>query len=388
MKDKKRLGIIVSIIFAFLLMILLILWSVMQYVEFSENTANTPDGASVPQNTISATDILEKNNVVIEEEYENKIYVKFDKDLFKENGKDNSEYFLDIINGINNINPEKDYYLIDTEKEIEIHVVVNSNNTYKYTINGKEDYFDHVDGKAYVEVSKSKLSESSHFYYDNSILNMGIANGFYLENLKDKLGEGRDIGNGYISYLDGAVFARTSPVGAIRNIVFTGLYEGNITSDVKVGTPLEKIKELYPQNAFGGISERYLGYISDDYYCFFYPDEISIYTYKYETNSRFENILKEYINTNDLNTFVTRISATYSVYDSLEYDEDLQSASILMSNRGINIEIRDNDPKGITLYNNYCFTKKTRDLVKEGKISYKNEDLVNLCEKERRIANK
>ena len=388
MKNKKRMGIIIGVIIAFLFMILLILWSILQYVEFSQNTATTPVGTSIPEETTSAVDILEKNNVVIEEEYEDKIYVKFDKDLYDENGEENSEYFLNIINGINKLNPREDYYLIDTDKEIEIHVTVRSNNTYEYTINGKEDYYDEVDGKTYADVSKSKISESSHFYYDNSILSMGMMNNYYIRRIKDELGEGRDLGNGYTSYLDGGVFVRTSPIGTMRNVIFTGLYEDTITADVKVGTPLEKIKELYPEPAFGGLSDNYLGYITDDLYSFFYPDEVSIYTYTYEENDRFESILEDYLETNDLEDFVTRIVATYPVYDSFEFDKELQSASILMSNRGINVEIRDNNPKGITLYNNYCFTERSRNFVKEGKISYKNEDLVHLCEKERRISSR
>ena len=211
---------------------------------------------------------------------------------------------------------------------------------------------------------------------------------YYIKEMEDELGEGRDIGNGYKSYKDGEMFIRTSPVGAIRNIVYTGLYDDEITEGVKVGTPLKTIKEMFPQNAFGSISEGYLGYITNDLYSFFYPDEVSVYTYKYDENDRFESILKDYLETGDLKDFATRISATYSVYDSFEYDEDLESASILISNRGIKIEIRDNDPKGITLYNNYCFTEKTRNYVKEGKISYKNEDLVDLCERQRRIASR
>ena len=369
MKDKKKLGIIISFIVAFLLMLLLILWSIKQYIDLSNRTAIAPVNDFTPEEKVTAVDILEKNNTVVDEEYEDKIYVKFDKDLFDENGKSNEEYFTRIIDDINSLRPESDYYLIDKEKEIEIHVILNQNNTYKYTINNNENYFDKVDGDVYAEVSRSKISESSHFYYNNDFLYLGAMSSYYIKEMEDELGEGRDIGNGYKSYKDGGMFIRTSPVGAIRNIVYTGLYDDEITEGVKVGTPLKTIKEMFPQNAFGSISEGYLGYITNDLYSFFYPDEVSVYTYKYDENDRFESILKDYLETGDLKDFATRISATYSVYDSFEYDEDLESASILISNRGIKIEIRDNDPKGITLYNNYCFTEKTRNYVKEGKIS-------------------
>ncbi len=118
MKDKKKVGIILSFIIAFLLLILLILLSIMQYIDFSKKTAVAPENDEVPKEITTATEILENNNVVIEEEYENKIYVKFDKDLYGKNGKNNSEYFTRIIDDINSLNPEGDYYLIDKEKEI------------------------------------------------------------------------------------------------------------------------------------------------------------------------------------------------------------------------------------------------------------------------------
>ena len=55
--------------------------------------------------------------------------------------------------------------------------------------------------------------------------------------------------------------------------------------------------------------------------------------------------------------------------------------------RGMEIDIQNNDPKGITLYNNYCFTDDSRQLVKDGYISYRDVDAVLKYEKERRSGN-
>ena len=37
-----------------------------------------------------------------------------------------------------------------------------------------------------------------------------------------------------------------------------------------MSTPLKDILKRYPENSFGSIDEGYLGYITNDYYYFFY----------------------------------------------------------------------------------------------------------------------
>ena len=73
MKDKKKLGIIISFIVAFLLMLLLILWSIKQYIDLSNRTAIAPVNDFTPEEKVTAVDILEKNNTVVDKEHEDKI---------------------------------------------------------------------------------------------------------------------------------------------------------------------------------------------------------------------------------------------------------------------------------------------------------------------------
>ena len=64
-------------------------------------------------------------------------------------------------------------------------------------------------------------------------------------------------------------------------------------------------------------------------------------------------------------------------YDYLEYDKDTQSAKILYSTRGIDINIKNNDPRGITFYNNYYLTDYTKSLIKTGVVSFEpDKDLI------------
>ncbi len=57
----------------------------------------------------------------------------------------------------------------------------------------------------------------------------------------------------------------------------------------------------------------------------------------------------------------------------------------MFSNRGFEIDIEDNNPKGIILYSNYYFTEKTEKYVEDGLITLREkQDSVEKIEKERR----
>ena len=72
-------------------------------------------------------------------------------------------------------------------------------------------------------------------------------------------------------------------------------------------------------------------------------------------------------------------------YDSFEYDEETQTAKIMYSTRGVDINIVNNDPKGITFYNNYYLTDYIKGLVKTGVVSFEPDvDLIEKVELERR----
>ena len=151
---------------------------------------------------------------------------------------------------------------------------------------------------------------------------------------------------------------------------------------------VEKVFELEPDIDFGSVSQGYLGYRQLDYYLFFYNDEVSIYTYSYKKNTKFEELLQEYLKTKDLGKFVKLLSKKWMAYDYLEYDEEKQNARIMYSTRGVDINIENNEPKGITFYSNYYLTDYITSLVKTGVVSFEpDEDLVQKYEFERRNNN-
>lgn len=230
------------------------------------------------------------------------------------------------------------------------------------------------------------LGEKSIMFSSNNYLSALRVRGMNTSIISSELGEGKELRNGYISYKDDSIQLRTTLIKTVRNIIFTNKYdEDEIVKGVTTKTKLKDIKELYPNNNFGGLDKDYLGYITNDFYYFFYDDEISVYGLTYREDNEFEKILTKYLDDRDLDSFVNSIKTTIRYYDYLEYDPEIKKAHIMVSNRGYEIDIEGNDPKGIILYNNYYFTDTTRDYVKRGLITLNQyDDLVEKIEKERR----
>lgn len=314
------------------------------------------------------------------------IRVNFPKDLYDEDGNSNERYFNNLIEAIKPFYPQKSFILLDPIRNIEINVTYSRDEEkYIIKINGLENYYENVDGEVYTEVDNTKIEESANIITSNLLLSKLANNNFYFSSIEDMLEEDKELENGYSSYNNGQIKIKKSSINTVRNIILTSDYEGEINSYINTKTKLDEILEKYPNVAFGSLEEGYLGYISREYYYFFYDDEISIYSYSYSKNKQFEKFLEDYLKTKDLDKFVSLIESNYKVYDSLEYDSEIKKAHIIFSNRGIEIDIKDNDSKGITLYSNYLFSDTSKKYVREGLISLNShEDLLNKMEKNRK----
>lgn len=240
------------------------------------------------------------------------------------------------------------------------------------------------------ELSKKEnnilIGDKSAIFTSNKYLSALKVTGMNTRLIYPELGEGKELRNGYVSYKDDSIQLRTTLIKTVRNIIFTNKYtEEEIVKGVTTKTSLKEIKELYPNNNFGGIDKDYLGYITDDFYYFFYDDEISVYGLTYREDTKFEEILTKYLEDKDLEKFVNSIKSTLRYYDYLEYDPEIKKAHIMFSSRGYEINIEENNPKGIILYNNYYFTDTTSKYVEDGLITLnEHENLVEKIEKERR----
>lgn len=335
-----------------------------------------------PQNVEEA--IIASGSEYIKED-ENKIYVKFINDLYDEKENSNEIYFNKLIDELKRFYEKKDFYLIDNSKDIEIYAKY-EDESYVIIINGIEDYFEKVDGKIYSDINKIELPQRQVIYTYNDFLNGLAAGQMSIKYISKMLGEGEELENGYISYLDGAILLKTTTSKTVRNIIFTYKYDNEVVKGVKVKTNLREILNLYPDKVFGSLEDKYLGYYTDDFYYFFYEDEISVYAITYNENDKFEEFLTNYLEDKDLDKFVNSIQSTIRNYDYLEYDPDIKKAHIMFSHKGYEIDIEENDPKGIILYSNYYFSNITKDYAQRGLITLKSkENSVEKIEKERRL---
>lgn len=236
------------------------------------------------------------------------------------------------------------------------------------------------------KIENISLGKKSAIFTSNNYLSALKVTDMNTRLIYPELGEGKDLGNGYVSYKEESILLRTTLIGTVRNIIFTRKYEDEeIVNGVTSKTPLREIKKLYPNNNFGGLDKDYLGYITNDFYYFFYDDEISVYGLTYKEDKKFEEILTKYLQDKDLDNFISTLKSNLRYYDYLEYDPEIKKAHVMFSHRGYEIDIEENNPKGIKLYNNYYFTDTTKDYVKKGLITLNEyENLVDKIEKERR----
>lgn len=379
----KKIIIVIPIVFIILMTILIALL----IITHKETNITQPSISIQPEKT---EDLIRKYGSEYISEENSKINVKFNKDLYNEDGSSNENYFNNLIDDLKPFYENSSFYLQDKEKNINISVKYSSyDEKYKVLINNTENFFEKTNGEAYSDVEKIKEIPTTNIDYVNDLMRTLEYNTMYFSSIKDKLGEGKELDNGYTSYFNGTVRIRLAPTKAVRNIIFSEDYKdpqnNPLTKQFDVGMTLREVQEKLPNNTFGSLEDGYLGYKNSNYYSFIYKDEISIYTYSYKYNKDFENLLKNYLETRDLDTFINVLVTRCKAYDYYEYDAEKKNAYVLFSNRGIEINIKGNDPKGITLYSNYFFTENTKQYVKDGLISLDSKtDLLDKTEKNRK----
>ena len=379
---QKILLIFIILFFCLLFLMFALLKTVENEVANTDMPSNTVD----EEKKITKKDIIEKYDSKYIREGVDYLEVVLSKGLFEEDGSSNQKYIESLMTDLIPFYTPKDYYIIDEEKEIEVYARYNEElEGYEFLINKVENFYDKVDGDDYIKVDTTQIAHGNTFSINNYFLDRLELYGFYFDKVADKFGEGTELSNGYMSYQNGEILVRNAPTGAVKHILFTEDYDEQITSRLTTGMSLEEIVETEPVYDFGSIEDGYIGYRQVAYYLFFYKDEVSVYTYSYKKHTVFEELLEEYLETKDLEKFVKRLSKKFMAYDYLEYDKDTQSAKILYSTRGIDINIKNNDPRGITFYNNYYLTDYTKSLIKTGVVSFEpDKDLIEKVEIERR----
>ena len=387
---SKRIKIFLIFLIALFFCVLCLL-IVLQYYLKKQDANSNNNVSFVTEETSPQTieDVIKKYESEFIKQDGNTIYVIFAKDLYDENGNSNKDFFYNLANDLTIFFPLENFEVIDEEKKIDLMAKFNNEtDSHIILINDLENFYEQSDGNSYTKVEKSEIVKPSALYVQNGYLERLVSYQMFLSSIKEYLDEGKESENGYISYENGTIKLKLAPNDSVMNIIFSEDYGYSILTDVESDTPLTKIYELHNDNTFGSLSDGYLGYRSNNLYYFFYGDETSVYGYSYRRNDTFEKLLEEYLNNKDLDKFITKLSEKMLSYDVLEYDKDIKKATMIFPTRGIEIKIEDNNPKGITLYSNYYFTDMTKEMVKNGKISYSTDDLVEKYEIQRRESSK
>ena len=114
---NKKLIIVIFLILLILLGILITLLVVTENI----NNMNTKD-VEVITEPKTIEDVIKKYNSEYIDEKDSTVYVKFNKDLYNEDGTSNETYFNNIINDLKPFYKLSSFNLIDEEKNININV--------------------------------------------------------------------------------------------------------------------------------------------------------------------------------------------------------------------------------------------------------------------------
>ena len=382
----KRIVLVFIIIVFCLLFFLLYL-----FVEYNQNNSinnfisfTTSEGET--KNTVR--EVIEKYESQYILEDNNTIYVVFSKDLYDKVGNSNKLFFTNIVNELEPFFENTDFYLTDNAKNIKIYAKFDSDlEKHVMIINNVEDYFDNTSGEDFIGVeSVNYAGETGILEADYKILRDLEDYGMNITKIEEELGEGTELENGYISYLDGKIKLKLLNENVIGNIVIDRSIDEKLFKNFDNYEVLEEIADEDPGYCFGSPEEEFLGYRTENVYYFIYDDEISMYGYSYTDNMSFEDLLSDYIEERNFETFIPILLGQMPLYDYCEYNMDTKTANIKYSLFGFEINIENNDPKGITLYNNYCFSEDSIKLVKNGLVTFNNyENTVEKAEIQRRV---
>ena len=123
--------------------------------------------ASSQPETLSS--ILARYDVEYIERNSNKIYVKFNFQLYNEDGSSNEKKLNNLLNELMNFF-QSTFYLIDEANDINITVFYSETGNTVITINNKTNFFEVTDGKTYYDINNVKIVPSKNIYTTNDIL--------------------------------------------------------------------------------------------------------------------------------------------------------------------------------------------------------------------------
>lgn len=356
-KDKKKFRKSMIITVAVLLLILLITIIVAKNMNKKYNSIEDFKNVKEVLEYLGCTYIRTEN--LKDEEYDQKIYLKFNKDLY-ENQVSNERFFNNLVQMVAKVSKYKSIILTDSEKKIEIKIKCNSssNEFQTYYINDVENYFSKQDSNNsinnFTEEDNTKISVNSN------IVKEAINKKWTYNDIN--FGTKESEFENYNIFFDEGIKVRVVS-NKVFNIIFDSNYKSAIVNNITVGTSLDKIKTELGTPTYEDSSNNVIGYKNSDIYIFFTEEEISVYRVDNTYNSKFYELLEKFVNGElDFQSFINELTSMWTDYDAYANTDNYYN--LVYTLKGVNIQVTTENKDGIHIYSNYLGLKKNEDIQK------------------------
>lgn len=278
--------------------------------------------------------------------YEVDLYLELKVAPFTQNISNQSYYeqlfaYCAKVLGYNN------FAIIDTNKDLVALIKCNKDNMTisNYYINGNEQYFQTEQSKIakeqYIEIKEFEFIPTSTQLKELIKQNWNANNSLF--GTKDG-----DFKN-YSIYFDEGISVRKID-GTVFNIVFNEKYSQEVLKGVTTQSTKEQVITTLGKPHFE--NNELIGYKTNDFYIFFYKNEISIYRKEIsDTNLEFAKIVEKYSNNNNIIQLTTELKNTWKDYNLYKYDTNYVVLQYAL--RGVSIMYNYNNNNGIFIYNNF-----------------------------------
>ena len=362
-KKRKKKNIILIVIVSLICIFIILLGLLVKYSKISNDDKNEIE-QSQSENSIKSIinnlgSIFQKEVVSEEKGFSTDIYLRFKYNLY-ENNKSQKVMYENLLRQICS-NKSTSFRLIDENRNIIIRVYFdNTNNSFYYTVNGKENYFDKADAKKAFENVLNV--EEINVDIDSSELKNIIDND-WKTNTDISATKESFCGNYDIYFEEGIKIRNISR--KVYNIIFTKNYKKSVFSNIYVGDDFKKVEDALGKPSFE--DNNVIGYKTKKFYIFFTEKEISIYRIEKYNYDEFEELLNQYIEEKiDVKTFTNKLTDLWNDYEEFNYDSNYVCLNYPL--QGVSMILNAETPYNIIIYSNYENKNDLKDLIENNKI--------------------
>lgn len=341
---RKKLYIIIGITIFIIIMVSVIY----KIIEKNSNPKTSINDFSSIQELVEYNECKYIKTVNSKEEgYKKDIYIEFSKPTIEQNGTTNEILYKNLTSQIAGKMLGTNFRIIDEKNDIIIRIQFKDKAVSLYTINNDYKYFESI--KTKYQALNYKEDVITNVQVQSNELASIINNGWKTSKLN--LGTMDSTCSGYNIYFDEGYKIREI-YSQVFNIVFTKQYTKNVFENIKTGMEKEDIIKVLGNPTYEDTQNNIIGYKTNWFYAFFHDGEISIYRIEqnYDT-TKFAKLVTEYNNTNDYNTFISKLTDLWPDYDVFERNSNY--VNLKYSLKGVEIRLNTIENNGITIYNNF-----------------------------------